>query len=763
MEELIGNVKLNYDYYEGKDLYSDGDIEDQILQIVQENEEEYIDKIIETKDWAIYYHLSQDRENILEWLPISKKEKVLEIGSGCGAITGVLAKKAQSVTCIELSKKRSLINAYRHKKMDNIGIIVGNFEKVEENLKEKYDVSTLIGVFEYSESYISSQKPFEDFLNKLKKHLNKNGRIVIAIENQLGLKYWAGCMEDHVGKYFEGLEGYTTTQRVKTFGLNGYLDLFSKCGYQNVQTYYPYPDYKFAYKIFSDEKLPNIGELNDVERNFDQPRLSLFDETKVGTQIVKNNVFQHFSNSYLFVLYNDDSELFSDITFVKYNERKKEFDTITQVVKSGDSSKVIKRARTQEAISHLYHIKDIYNGFKSIGDGIEYNQCHMVGNSLELEYIPNMKSAEDILDEYLECKKYNLIKKKITEIIQNIVNKYEIIPFRMTDQFRDVFGECDMNTEAFVAPNIDLIFSNIVMNNGQWIILDYEWSFTFPIPVKYVIYRMLLNYVYTPRRKELVASCSFLDFGITDEECAVFEKMENNFQEYVGGKRYRLSKCYPEMQKERFVLARMMEGELRQKELDNACKYIQLYWDYGNGFCEQTSELILPNRNADGSCEVEIVLKKGCKAIRIDVASTYCILRQVLLKEKGEEVKYTHNGIQNEEQLFFFTKDPWLFVSRDAISGDKIIFQYKIDYGDQCIEDLMKEFQQREESWNNRMLEVEVQRKETEAKMKELEAKELQLDYYNSLLKKRAGVYIGVDKQELIRNIKKIFIKNKGE
>lgn len=30
--------------------------------------------------------------------------KVLEIGSGCGAITGSLAQKAGSVTCVDLSK-----------------------------------------------------------------------------------------------------------------------------------------------------------------------------------------------------------------------------------------------------------------------------------------------------------------------------------------------------------------------------------------------------------------------------------------------------------------------------------------------------------------------------------------------------------------------------------------------------------------------------------------------------------------------------------
>ena len=35
MTEQIGNVTVNYEYYEGQDFYSDGDVEDEILDIVK--------------------------------------------------------------------------------------------------------------------------------------------------------------------------------------------------------------------------------------------------------------------------------------------------------------------------------------------------------------------------------------------------------------------------------------------------------------------------------------------------------------------------------------------------------------------------------------------------------------------------------------------------------------------------------------------------------------------------------------------------------
>ena len=148
MQEKIGNVVLDYEYYPGEDLYSDGPVEEELLEIAKSHKEEELNQVIAQKNsWPVLYHFSHIRQNILEWIPMTKKDKVLEIGSGCGAITGALARKAGSVTCIELSKMRSTINAYRNRDYENVKIMVGNFQDIEKNLEEKFDYITLIGVF----------------------------------------------------------------------------------------------------------------------------------------------------------------------------------------------------------------------------------------------------------------------------------------------------------------------------------------------------------------------------------------------------------------------------------------------------------------------------------------------------------------------------------------------------------------------------------------------------------------------------------------
>lgn len=303
-EEIIGKVKLDLSLYPGEDYYSDGDIEDVLLDIVKNNPASDYEKIIqEKKSWPILYHLSENRQNIINWHNKEKDKCVLEVGAGCGAITGALAELFGDVTAIDLSKRRSTINAYRNKDADNISIKVGNFESVVEKLDKKFDVVTLIGVFEYGASYINSEKPYDEFLLKIASILKPGGELIIAIENKLGLKYFAGCKEDHTGVAFDGIADYEKDNGVRTFSKNELKELLNNNGYENEVFYYPYPDYKLPEVIYSDEFLPGINSLTENMRNLDQDRYQLFDENKAFDSVIKAGLFGEMSNSFLVVAY----------------------------------------------------------------------------------------------------------------------------------------------------------------------------------------------------------------------------------------------------------------------------------------------------------------------------------------------------------------------------------------------------------------------------------------------------------------------------
>ena len=66
MKEYIGEVCLDLTYYEGTEQYSDGPIEDELLEIVKNTDRKYYNNVIAEKEsWPILYHLSELRWNII--------------------------------------------------------------------------------------------------------------------------------------------------------------------------------------------------------------------------------------------------------------------------------------------------------------------------------------------------------------------------------------------------------------------------------------------------------------------------------------------------------------------------------------------------------------------------------------------------------------------------------------------------------------------------------------------------------------------------
>lgn len=294
--------KLNLKFYKGEDIYSDGEIENDLLAAVQ-NPDDIPEILMQHNEWPFLYHLSPIRENILEWYDFDPEGSVLEIGSGCGAVTGLLCRKAKRVVGIELSKKRSMINATRNQRYNNLEIMVGNFEDIK--LEEKFDYVTLIGVLEYAIYYINDEHPFSAMLKRIQSFLKPGGKLFIAIENKYGLKYWAGAAEDHTGGYFDGIENYSNVDKVRTFSHKGIEKLLISSGFTHNEFFYPMPDYKLPTEIYSDDYLPGPGTLRNMMANmtvnYDRERYRFFDEEKAMDALCEDEMFAEFANSFLIV------------------------------------------------------------------------------------------------------------------------------------------------------------------------------------------------------------------------------------------------------------------------------------------------------------------------------------------------------------------------------------------------------------------------------------------------------------------------------
>lgn len=298
MAELILKYLKNTDWQ-----YSDGDAENELVHIFQsENPAKKAEEILQNNpSWPMRYHLSPFRENILSWYDFNPEGSLLEIGAGCGAVTGLFCSKLKKVVAIELTKKRAEIIAERHNDSNNLIVYAGNSNDIK--LDEKFDYVTLIGVLEYAGKFTHTENPFVDFLKNVKKYLKESGTLIVAIENKFGLKYWAGVKEDHTRRLFDSIENYPNEKGIQTFGKEEIREIFKEAGFEKYDFYYPMPDYKLPTEIFSDKYLPtmnhNLKAAMFPVSDFSNQRELLFNEKLAMDNIVKNKQFAFFANSFL--------------------------------------------------------------------------------------------------------------------------------------------------------------------------------------------------------------------------------------------------------------------------------------------------------------------------------------------------------------------------------------------------------------------------------------------------------------------------------
>lgn len=291
-------MKVNYDFYTGQDTYCDGEVEKDIINYLKEQGEENYQEIFK-KDirWPVFYHITPIRKNIINWYPFKENSEVLEIGAGMGAITGILCDKAKQLTSVELSKQRASAIEARCQEKENLEVVVGNFNDIK--FDKKFDYITLIGVLEYAPLYTNTDNPFHDFLVQIKSLLKEDGKLLIAIENQYGMKYFSGALEDHTAKMYDGITGYENKKGIRTFGKKQLKQILGDSGFKHTKFYYPMPDYKLPNIIFSDDYQPDEDKLQKYTPYlFDENSAVEYDEKRAYVEIIENEQFSFFANSF---------------------------------------------------------------------------------------------------------------------------------------------------------------------------------------------------------------------------------------------------------------------------------------------------------------------------------------------------------------------------------------------------------------------------------------------------------------------------------
>ena len=269
----------------------DAEVLKELYETIKQNSKaDYAGIIEQQASYPYLYHLSQIRENLISFLPFGGDMRVLECNPECGALTGKLLAMTGGVTVLAESELQEKILRERF---------------MEPQEREKLDIRRLPPEHGRFDAILIAGHFYrwEKQLPVLRELLAPGGKLYVADANRIGLKYLAGCQEEYCGGYFTGIDGYPDAAAVgrsgRSYSRAEYTGLLQAAGFGSLTFYYPYPDHKFPSVIYSDEWLPQKGELAEGRSNYDRDRVACFNERVMFDSLLEEGVFQTFSTSFL--------------------------------------------------------------------------------------------------------------------------------------------------------------------------------------------------------------------------------------------------------------------------------------------------------------------------------------------------------------------------------------------------------------------------------------------------------------------------------
>lgn len=510
-------------------ICGDDELKDTVLNILNEENKDLYHELENFNYYKYHYCLNYLRENLFIWYPFKKEGSLLEIGAGYGQLTNLFCEKVNKVVSVENDEKLLQILSKRCT-CDNLTVLKDDFSQIEYD--EKFDYIILCDIFEYAKQFSDSKNPYSDYLSYVKSFLKDDGVILIAISNRLGLKYFAGFKEEHVNKFFAGIDDFPKVDYVKTFSKTELENILKSVGFENYRFFYPYPDHCFPDVISTDDfinKLPyaRAPVYYDVKAN-------LFKEHKLNQIFANDNIAQYFSNSFLVEINNSrDNSRAENIKYVKLNtNRDEKFRTSTGIYLEDGELKVRKSPLSLKSVDHLKNMHEAYDyDFGKIKflvnefDGENFTYSFIEDNTFEKFLIDSIMLNNK--DEFYGLLEY---------FFDALFYESYVTKDYATDEFLNIFKlKSDIPFHCHDVTNLDVIFNNLFIIDDEITSIDYEWFFKFPIPLEYVFYRVIRHHTVTnPLFRDFESMEDiFNHFNLDVDNFEIFRQWELNFADYV--------------------------------------------------------------------------------------------------------------------------------------------------------------------------------------------------------------------------------------
>lgn len=496
-------------------------LDKRIGKIIEDNATgDYSDFLASHEEWDFYYHLSEVRKGLLNWYSFTPGCRLLEIEAEFGALTGLFCDQCGEVVVSESNPYRASCIAKRFEMKENLEVYAGHiFDIYLLKEQEKFDYIVINGILERQGNGDPNPEIYAEYLRRVKdEFLRPGGKVLVATENRLGLRYFCGERDRFTGRPFDSINNYPFGSGARGFTRKELKSIIERSGMKSQRFYYPLPDHRVPQMVFSQDY---------VNQTLIEERLSTYSvwrdsqviwERALYKDVVENQAFEFLANSFLVECSQDGA--CSDVKFAIVSTDRGYEDAQATVAHMDGT--VDKKALYAQGYPGLQLAKDIIATLAARGIPTIPHEIHNGG--IRMPYV-DMPTLNDHLKTIFKTDKRSFLR-LFDRLYHFILMSSELTKENELSNYSEHIDFGPVLREAY----IDMIPANAFFDGEN--IFFYDQAFLkCNYPARYVIYRAIkYTYMYIDGLSEYITMDELKQrFWISDELWHIFEEVEERF------------------------------------------------------------------------------------------------------------------------------------------------------------------------------------------------------------------------------------------
>lgn len=427
-------------------------------------------------------------------------------------------------------------------------LLIGELERLIQEKQtmflNSYEYIVMAGALERS-------KAPEAVLCVLKNSLTPTGRLLLGVDNRLGIRYFCGDKDVFTGRNFDSIEDYVRINATDREQLGGRAyakaeieRMLLGVGFTNYRFYSVLPELSRPQVMFAEDYLPEEELDVRIFPQYNYPDTVFLEEERLYTTLIENGLFHAMANGYLI-----DCSLDGNFANAKQitasMERGKENAMFTIIRRDG---KVEKRAVYEEGKGKLKQLLD--NNTYLQKQGVNMIDAGIEGEAYVMPYVQG-EAVTEYLRRILSTDK-ELFFKELDRFWEIILNSSEHVPYeevnweqfepgwekrKVDDPGKDKWRKVAFGTKQeqenlgviLKRGYIDLICLNCFYIDGEFVFYDQE-LYMENLPAKAILIRTIhMIYRGNPQLEQFLTMNKLLEQYRLDEYRELFNRFASKF------------------------------------------------------------------------------------------------------------------------------------------------------------------------------------------------------------------------------------------